>query len=385
MLVPQFADICSVEIVGQDGELERLDITCNDPAKRERASQLRVRNWLAFPGSDETIGALLGRGETVFVPSITGEWLDAIVADQNEATVARSIEACSAIIVPLRARNNTLGSLALVMAESGRHYIPEDLNMAQLLGSRAGISIDNARLYSASRRAIRQLREANRAKDEFLGLMSHELRTPVTTIYGNSQVLQRRLGDLDTSVLSSAIGDIRNEAERLQLIIENLLALARSSNEDFEPVVLSHQIAQLQQAHLRSHQDRQLIVTVEGDEVCVTAHPKRLELVLRNLLDNAEKYSPIHQPIEIAICRGEHEMIVRVLDRGHGIAPEEIEDIFQPFFRSPAVRDRISGVGIGLTVCKRLIEAQGGRIWVRGRAGGGLELCIAMPVETEST
>jgi signal transduction histidine kinase len=257
--------------------------------------------------------------------------------------------------------------------------------LARNLANRAGVIIDNARLYAASRKAARDLKQANRAKDEFLGLMSHELRTPITTIYGNAQVLQRLAGELDREAIAGALDDIKHDSERLHLMIENLLALARYSDRgasDLEPILVARVLDRLRRAHLRSYPHRQIEIEVDDAGVCAAANPTYLELVLRNLLNNAEKYSPQTQPVDVTLTSGATEVVVTVLDRGPGISEAEVAQVFQPFFRSETMRAAVPGVGIGLTVCKRLVEGQGGRIWVQPRPGGGTSVSFALPLES---
>jgi PAS domain S-box-containing protein len=385
LVVPDWADICTVDILGEDRSIERVEVACADPAKEDIARRIRVSDWFVSPDKEETVAQAILRGSDVFVPSVTEEWL-LQVAPEQEVDEAIALEACSAICVPLRARNRTIGALAFVSAESGRIYSERELGLARGLAGRAGVIIDNARLYAMSRKATEELREANRVKDEFLGMMSHELRTPITTIYGNAQVLQRMVSYLDRDAVAAALDDIKHDSERLQLIIENLLALARdaeSRGRDVEPVLIARILERLRDVHLRNYPQRQLELRIEDAQTCASANPTFLDLVVRNLLNNAEKYSPASRPIEVSLESTASDAIVRVLDRGHGIPGEEIDSIFKPFFRSEALRDQVPGVGIGLTVCKRLVEAQNGRIWARGREGGGTELCFALPIENE--
>jgi two-component system sensor histidine kinase KdpD len=116
----------------------------------------------------------------------------------------------------------------------------------------------------------------------------------------------------------------------------------------------------------------------------LAAEPHYLEQVLRNLLSNADKYSPPDTTIEITISRRDDEGDIVVLDRGPGISPEESEIIFERFYRSDRTANKAAGIGLGLTVCKRLVEAQAGRIWARPRQGGGLEVGVTLPVYKEA-
>jgi PAS domain S-box-containing protein len=386
LLVPDWADICCVDVLGDAGTVERIEIAARYDGEAEVARGLSVRDWHSAPGRIESIGDVVARGGSVFVPSVTPDWLEGVIPSIAEADAAAGLDACSAIFVPLRARHRTLGALALVTTRSKRVYTDEDLHTAKSVARRAGVSIDNARLYASSRQASRRLREASRAKDEFLGMMSHELRTPITTIYGNAQVLLRQIATIERDALAAALSDVKDEAERLHLIIENLLALSRnqtSRHDDTEPILIARIIERMRLAHNRTFPGRQINLEFEDRGLCVSGNTTYVELIVRNLLNNAEKYSPRTEPIDILVTREGENTVVRIRDRGSGIAPSEFESVFQPFFRSPGVRDHISGVGIGLTVCKRLVEAQGGQIWALPREEGGIELGFALPTERE--
>jgi two-component system, OmpR family, sensor histidine kinase KdpD len=132
------------------------------------------------------------------------------------------------------------------------------------------------------------------------------------------------------------------------------------------------------------HARRSLEVECAARVPPVAGEPVYFEQVLRNLLSNAIKYSPPGSPVLVRVIGGEGEVSVAVLDRGRGIAADEVEQIFRAFFRSPRTAGQASGAGIGLAVCKRLVEAQGGRVWARPRNHGGAEIGFALPVEQEA-
>jgi PAS domain S-box-containing protein len=235
----------------------------------------------------------------------------------------------------------------------------------------------------ARERLLADLAAANAAKDEFLGLVSHELKTPITTILGNAYVLEKRGELVDEASRLQALRDIHHDADRLHRIIDNLLVLARveqGQQIETEPMIVGRLIERLVAEHRRQHPEREINVINEGDRRPVTASPFHVEHVFRNLLSNAEKYSPDRAPIEIRIVRTDHEVSVSVLDRGGGIHEHERDAVFTAFYRSPRTADRAAGIGIGLAVCKRLIEAEGGRIWTAAREGGGSEFGFAFPV-----
>jgi PAS domain S-box-containing protein len=233
------------------------------------------------------------------------------------------------------------------------------------------------------RRAEEALLASNAVKDEFLGLVSHELRTPVTTIFGNARLLRdrgERIGEPDRQ---SMIADVAEDSERLLGIIENLLLLTRlgaGPNIDLEPQVLAHVVRKSIDSFRRRHPGRTVTLHSEPRHIIVEADRTYLELVMENLLSNADKYSAAHAEVEVVLRVDDTEASVSVLDRGIGIAPEDADKLFTPFYRTDAAKSHANGIGIGLAVCKRVIDSQGGRIWARPRRGGGSELSFALPL-----
>jgi len=231
------------------------------------------------------------------------------------------------------------------------------------------------------KRAEEELKRALAAKDDFLSMVSHEMRTPLTAILGNASLLlgPALLGEERQSLLE----DIREGAERLAGIINNMLALARvqaGRKMGLAKISLCAVVEQLASQHRMRYGQRRLQVRVEGEVPDVTAAKEYLSHILSNLLENAEKYTPHNEPIEIELRHEGNEVAVRVLDRGIGLTAEEAANIFEPFYRSKRIADISPGVGIGLAVSKRLVEAQGGRIWALSRDGGGSEFGFTVPV-----
>jgi PAS domain S-box-containing protein len=237
------------------------------------------------------------------------------------------------------------------------------------------------------RTSAEALRHSNAVKDEFLGLVSHELRTPVTTIYGNAQLLRSRDGALDPGDRREMIMDIADDSERLLGVIENLLLLTRVEGGvslDLEPQVIAHVIRTTTAAFGERHARPVSFTSSPTHHLVVDADRNSIELVIGNLLSNADKYSPPGEPIEVVLRVVGDEAQVTVLDRGIGLpADGDADELFTPFYRAQAAREQASGMGIGLAVCKRLAEAQGGRVWATPRAGGGAEVGFALPLAPE--
>ena len=249
----------------------------------------------------------------------------------------------------------------------------DDVALLEALNHQATQALERAELYAHEREA-RQLQEA------FVGVMSHELRTPITTILAGSRLLVRGRG-LDDVGQELAL-DIEAEADRLFRLVEDLLVLSRLERGNLavgdEPVL----VARVAQRVVASESSRWPATMFElpsepgghlvrGDETYV-------EQVLRNLLTNAAKYSPAGSTVTVAVDRVGDDISVRVLDEGPGVTSAEVEQLFSLFYRSPKTSASAAGAGIGLFVCRRLVDAMGGRVWARPRSEGGSEFGFSL-------
>jgi PAS domain S-box-containing protein len=240
---------------------------------------------------------------------------------------------------------------------------------------------------TARRDMEERLRLANSVKDEFLGLVSHEIKTPITTIVGNAEILNRNSSAINDQDRAGALKDILEEGRRLHSIIDNLLVIARldSGAEVERDLVLIERVAEYAITDRRAKNPaRAITLRVDDAPLFVDINRNYFEQVLTNLISNADKYSPRALPIDVVISRQQDFAVVRVIDHGCGIPDGEQEKIFAPFYRSPATAAKASGVGIGLSVCRRLVEAQGGSLWLRTCEDGGAEFGFSLPLSEES-
>ena len=228
---------------------------------------------------------------------------------------------------------------------------------------------------------------ARELRDAFIGVISHELRTPITTIYGLSKMIRLRGKTLDPDVLARAIEDVEEEADRLQRLVEDLLVLSRAERGAVEiagePLGIGRLLRRVVQAE-RSHLvSRVLELEVRSDLPIVIGEETYVEQVVRNLLTNAAKYSDPPTPIRIVAEALDEEVIVRVLDEGVGIDAADAELAFELFYRARSAAKVASGAGIGLFVCRQLVRAMGGRIWIEPRPTGGTEVGFALPAHQD--
>jgi PAS domain S-box-containing protein len=237
---------------------------------------------------------------------------------------------------------------------------------------------------------IRDVTEARRRegiRETFIGVLSHELRTPVTTIFGGAKLLAREHTTLDEETRRGIFQDIYEEAERLQRLVEDVVALNRFSDEvgeiGWEPVLLQRLLPGVVLSEESRWPGVTFVLAVASGLQTVTADPTYVEQVVRNLLSNAAKYGGAGSTVTVSAEAGEGEVLVRVLDDGPGFPPAETDQLFELFYRSPGTAGAASGAGIGLFVCSRLIRAMGGRIWARPGDKGGAEFGFTLRVMTE--
>ena len=248
-------------------------------------------------------------------------------------------------------------------------------------GKRMGAVID-LRDHTEEKQAAEAIRQSMSLKDQFLGLVSHELRTPIATIVGNAILLLRRSESLPPESKEQALTDIAGESQKLQRIIENLLLITRMEAGkplEAEPVRLPIAVNEAVAAFQRRSPKRTISIQTDGDVPIALGHAAILPLVFDNLITNADKYSPLEFPIEIRIYGGDEDDVrVCVRDYGIGIDPAETDDVFQPFYRAQRAKTHAAGIGLGLAVCRRVIEAQGGRIWAVARPEGGCDFIVSL-------
>ncbi len=230
--------------------------------------------------------------------------------------------------------------------------------------------------------------EADLQRDAFLGVLSHELRTPVTSILIAADLLRRRLSGVDGRE-NDLINDIDAESNRLRNIVEDLLVLTRSErgalDVDTEPVLIHRVVNDVVERARQDTLETEILVQCPETLPAASGEPTYVEQVIRNLLSNAIKYGRSRgHPIEVTLEVAGDTIETRVMDRGVGFAPGERDRLFSLFYRNPKAVRSAPGAGIGLYVCRLLVEAMNGTIWARPREGGGAEFGFALPVATES-
>jgi len=229
--------------------------------------------------------------------------------------------------------------------------------------------------------------EADQIRDRFLGVLSHELRTPVTSIYGGTQLLLGRGARLDADTRNELLVSVAGEAERLQRMIENLVAMARiERGGDFggaQPVLLDRIIKQLVERERALWPEVTINLVTNAPVQMVAADEDLLAQIMRNLLSNAAKYSGPGSTVEVSLEDGDGEIYVRVRDNGPGIEAEDADRLFGLYYRAAPASKTAPGAGIGLFVCRELVATMGGRIWAKRLPDKGAEFGFSIPAYVE--
>jgi signal transduction histidine kinase/ActR/RegA family two-component response regulator len=286
----------------------------------------------------------------------------------------------SVVMVPVR-RDDPFGAMGVYWAD--RHKASErELRLIEALADAAAIAVANARLFAELEAARSRAENENRAKDEFLAMLSHELRNPLAAVRNAVTT-----ASLDDSLRERALAIARRQADQLGRLIDDLLDVARITqgritlrNEHVYLYDVMTSAVASSRAFIESR-GHQLRVSDLSDGVRVEGDPARLEQVIVNLLNNAAKYTEPGGKIDIVIERARGEAVLRVRDTGIGLAPELLPQVFDLFTQADRSLDRVhGGLGIGLTISRRLVLMHGGRIEAHSAGlGKGSEFVVCLP------
>jgi PAS domain S-box-containing protein len=383
LAVPSFADWASVDLVQGDGTLKRVAVAHVNPAKVELAHELH-RRFPPDPAAPQGVWTILRTGKAEIVTEISDELLKQSVKDDELLRIIRELGLKSYLGVPLKVRGKAIGVITFIAAESGRRYADADLATAQDVADRAAIAIDNAELY-------RELRDADRRKDEFLATLAHELRNPLAPIRNGLQVM--RLAGLDGETVLEARNMMERQLNQMVRLVDDLMDVSRITRNKLD---LKKQRVDLADVIESAVETSRPLIEQAGHEFSLTLPPipvylnadaTRLAQVFSNLLNNSAKYTNSGGRIRlIAEIRGE-EVTVRVQDNGLGIPSDALPRLFQMFSQVDRNMERAQGgLGIGLTLVRRLVEMHGGTVEAHSDGPGrGSEFVVRLPWTKEET
>jgi two-component system sensor histidine kinase KdpD len=289
----------------------------------------------------------------------------------------------TAIWVPVNGIRSTLGVIGLEVSEA----FERDSEQGYLLlacASQFGTAVERAQIASAMQRTQVEA-EGERLRSSLLSAVSHDLKTPLATMIAAGTTLASKLHELPEASTRSLIASIVNEGQRLNRLIHNLLSVTRLESPTVElrrtPESIEDIVRSAVERFAGRHSLLRVSVDFEANLPLVSAEPLLLEQVLVNLVENALQHARTDVTVKVVHPSDAPALTVQVVDRGSGIAEHEREKIFEKFYRGHEASR--GGVGLGLTICRAIVHAHGGRIAVRERSGGGAVVEFSVPLSTE--
>lgn len=273
--------------------------------------------------------------------------------------------------VPMRNHDKVIGVLQAVNKANGQRFTDDDIIMLRTLASQAGVAIENARLFQQS---------------DFIAEMVHELRTPLAALKASTTLLERP--DLPSDKRTNIVTTMRNETQRLIELTNDFLDVAQLesgrtqlnvSTFDLNALILESIEIVIPQAN-----DKSITIHYNETDMLVEGDGGKVKQVVLNLLTNAIKYNRPEGTIDVYTLENEEQdtpfVQISVQDTGYGISKEHQKNMFQKFYRVPTTQDVARGTGLGLTICKAIVESHGGRIWLESEENVGSTFSFTVPL-----
>jgi signal transduction histidine kinase len=291
-----------------------------------------------------------------------------------------------AIVAPVSSDDQLLGILTVAdRLDDFSTFDHDDLELFQTLTNHVAVALRNSLLLERLERALAHETETSRLKDEFVATVSHELRTPLTNVQGFVKTLLRRDVRFTAAEQHEFLLAADRHTERLKRLIEDILFAARVETDErlarpTQEIGLAGLITRLVEDEAYGDGRRRIDVVISDTVPPVLGIEEDVYRILRNLIDNALKYSPASQRVTVTVGVDVDDVVVRVHDRGPGIAPEQRDRIFDRFYQvDQSDTRRVGGVGMGLYICRRAAERLGARIWLDRSDASGSVFAVRLP------
>lgn len=426
LALPYLGSWCIVDVVEADGSMRRIGIVHPDPLKQEYADRLRA-GWP--PDRDDPLGAprAVRSGVTEFIPHVSDEMLVEVARGEGNLRDLRGLGIGSVVVVPLASRTHVLGAISFVSADGQHHYSDADVKLAEDLGVRCAIALDNARLFSdleVAREAMQtardraaqlnerlvlasvrqqeladEAREAARAKSQFLATVSHEIRTPINAIVGYADLLEMEIAGPITDKQREFLARQKASSTHLIGLIDDILDLAKveSGRMHVRQETLAAEEAVTTALTLIEPQARMGGVTVttdcSGGRNFYSGDGDRVRQILAILLSNAVKFTDrggdvtvrcgvarVPDPGSRVDASDGPWTVIQVEDTGIGISAEAAEAVFEPFVQVDFGNTRkLGGAGLGLAIALELARRMGGDLTLRSEPGAGSTFTLWLP------
>ncbi|ADO75323.1 response regulator [Stigmatella aurantiaca] len=387
LVVPRFADWCTVDVLDRGASLAgltRVAVAHAEQGKAERVLELHQR----YPPREDDLSGVarvLLTGQPELLSELPEPMLRRMAMDEAHLELLREVGHQSRICVPIRARERNFGALTFGISGARPRYDRRDVALAEELGRRAAVAMDNALLYRDAQRAQQEAQEANRLKDEFLATLSHELRTPLTSILGWTQMLLRR-DDLDEAGRRRGLETIERNARVQRQLVEDLLDVSRIAagklTLDLREVKLREVVDAALESVRPTAEARGVVLQAAPGEVSesVLADSTRLQQVLWNLLTNALKFTERGGCVRLEARREEAFVALTVSDTGKGIEAGFLPHVFERFRQGNTGRGH-GGLGLGLAIVRTMVELHGGTVDVHSDGPGtGATFTVRLPL-----
>jgi signal transduction histidine kinase len=377
LAVPRLADWCAVDLLDADGVIRRIAVVHQEPESVRLAHDVQ-RRYPTRLDQPSGVGAVIRTGRPELQREITAEML-AAVPDAELRRLVQQLQLRSIMTAPLTARGRTFGAITLVSTRANHLYGDDDLAFTLELAGRAALAIDNARLFT-------QTQEANRLKDEFLATLSHELRTPLNVILGRARMLKAEIG------AHPSTDTIERNAAALARLVDDLLDVSRITmgqiRLDADRLQLADVVEGVVQGIQPAAAAKDIAVSVSRgiDVPAVLGDATRLQQVVWNLLTNAIKFTPGGGRVDIDVTAAGEEVVLTVADTGEGIDGGFLPHVFDMFRQAePSSRRRHSGMGLGLSIARRIVELHGGAIAAHSDGPGhGATFTVRLPARASA-
>jgi PAS domain S-box-containing protein len=415
LAVPTIADWAAVDIIDDAGNLRRLAVQHSDPAKVQLAIELAAR-YPPDPAAAYGVHSIVRTGKSQYLEEIPDEVLEQSAQDEEHLRMIRQLGLRSYLAVPLSTGDNAvLGAMVLVYAESGRRYTEQDRLLAEDLGRRAAVAIENARLVTQLRDARTRLQEQaeelelqaeelagrnlelqqqsralvalSNAKSDFMATVSHELRTPLNAIIGYAELLHEGVPQPVPEPARTQVERIRLGAKHLLQLIEEILTFssleAGRQQVTIERIPMGELLAELQAIiePLAAREGLQFSVRADGAPGVLVSDGNKVRQILVNLLSNAIKFTERGR-VELDVGAADGLVKFAVRDTGPGISAADQARLFEPFWQADQSRTRrAQGAGLGLTISDRLARMLDGEITVDSSVGAGSVFTLSLPAE----
>jgi signal transduction histidine kinase len=378
LAIPALADCAVVDLVTDEGNIQRIDVVDIDPTRRDATQAIR-RIPPEIRG-DGPFARAIRTGQPALLSNVGEHARSTTLRPESEyQRLIRAVSCEALLLIPLVARGQTLGLLTLGSRTPDR-YGAADLSLAQELAARAAVALENGRLY-------REAQAASRAKDEFLATVSHELRTPINAVLGWAAML--RTEQIDPSRAAYACEAIERSARAQAQLLEQLLDVSRIVSGKLElriaPVHVEAIIgAALDAVRPAADEKHVRVVTkIERGIPLIFGDPERLQQVVINVLSNAVKFSPEEGVVEVELERQEDVARVIVSDHGIGIPSEFLPYVFDRLRQGANGGNR--GLGLGLWIVRDIVERHGGTVTAESDGEGrGSTFTVTLPLRAQA-